>query len=37
MLVGEVKPGVPTERIDRLVLEFGCDHDAMPATMMYRG
>ena len=23
MLDGEVKPGVPTERIDRLVFEFG--------------
>jgi methionyl aminopeptidase len=37
MLVGEVKPGVSTERIDRLVFEFGCDHGATPATLMYRG
>src|SRR6201996_9028562 len=37
MLVGEIKPGVSTERIDRLVYEFGSDHGAMPATLMYRG
>jgi methionyl aminopeptidase len=37
MLVPEIKPGVSTERIDRLVYEFGLDHGAMPATMMYRG
>src|SRR5512145_2000374 len=33
MLAVEVKPGVPTERIDRLVFEFGMDHGAYPATM----
>ncbi len=37
MLVGEVKPGVSTERIDRLVLDFALAHNAIPATMMYRG
>jgi methionyl aminopeptidase len=37
MLVGEVKPGVSTERIDQLVLQFALDHNAIPATMMYRG
>ena len=37
MLVGEVRPGVSTERIDRLVYEFGKDHGTMPATLMYRG
>ena len=37
MLCDEVKPGVPTERIDRLVFEFAMDHDARPATLMYRG
>ena len=37
MLAVEVQPGVPTERIDRLVFEFGMDHGAYPATMMYRG
>jgi methionyl aminopeptidase len=37
MLAVEVKPGVPTERINRLVFDFGMDHGAYPATMMYRG
>jgi len=37
MLVGEIKPGVTTEHIDRRVFEFGMDHGAMPATLMYRG
>jgi methionyl aminopeptidase len=37
MLDGEVRPGVPTARIDKLVFEFGMDHQAMPATLMYRG
>ncbi len=37
MLVGEIKPGVTTDTIDRLVFEFGMDHGAMPATLMYRG
>jgi len=37
MLTGEIKPGVPTERLDRLVFEFGRDHGAVPATLMYRG
>ncbi len=37
MLVDEVAPGVPTERIDRLVADFARDHSALPATLMYRG
>jgi methionyl aminopeptidase len=37
MLADEVKPGVSTERIDRLVFEFAMDHRALPATLMYRG
>ena len=37
MLVPEVKAGVSTERIDRLVFDFAMDHGAMPATLMYRG
>jgi methionyl aminopeptidase len=37
MLVGEIKPGVTTEAIDRLVADFGRDHNALPATLMYRG
>jgi methionyl aminopeptidase len=37
MLVDEVAPGVPTETIDRLVADFARDHNALPATLMYRG
>jgi len=37
MLAAEVGPGVSTERIDQLVREFALDHNAMPATLMYRG
>jgi len=32
-----VKPGVPTDEIDRYVYEFGADHGALPATLGYRG
>ncbi len=37
MLVDEVKPGVPTDKLDRLVLDYAFDHGALPATLMYRG
>src|SRR3974377_490207 len=37
MLVGEISPGVATEHSDRRVFEFGMDHAALPATLMYRG
>jgi len=37
MLAAEIKPGVSTEYIDRLVYTFGLDHQAIPATLMYRG
>ena len=37
MLTDEVRPGVPTEKIDRLVFDFALAHTAMPATLMYRG
>ncbi len=37
MLTDEVKPGVTTEHIDRLVFEFAMEHQAVPATLMYRG
>jgi methionyl aminopeptidase len=37
MLSGAVRPGVSTEKIDRLVFEFAMDHNALPATLMYRG
>jgi methionyl aminopeptidase len=32
-----VQPGVPTEKIDRFVYDFAMDHNALPATLMYRG
>jgi methionyl aminopeptidase len=32
-----VKPGVTTNAINRFVFEFGMDHDALPATLNYRG
>ncbi len=32
-----VKPGVPTDVIDRYVYEFGADHGALQATLGYRG
>ena len=37
VLVDEVKPGVPTSRIDDVVREFALSHGARPATLMYRG
>ena len=37
MLHAEVRPGVSTETIDRLVFDFAMDHNALPATLMYRG
>jgi methionyl aminopeptidase len=36
-LASVVKPGVPTDVIDRFVFEFGMDHGAYPATLNYRG
>ncbi|MEM8750085.1 MAG: type I methionyl aminopeptidase [Pseudomonadota bacterium] len=32
-----VKPGLPTEKIDQFVFEYGMDHGAVPATLNYRG
>ena len=37
MLVPWVKPGVSTQRLDDLVLEFALDHKATPAPLHYRG
>src|SRR5436305_1874137 len=37
MLTEYVLPGVPTEKIDKLVYDFAMDHGALPATLMYRG
>ncbi|WP_312796965.1 type I methionyl aminopeptidase [Tianweitania sp.] len=36
-LVDMVKPGLPTNEIDRFVFEFGMDHGGLPATLNYRG
>jgi methionyl aminopeptidase len=33
----QVKPGVTTDEIDRVVHEFLIDHDAYPSTLGYRG
>src|SRR4026207_1038114 len=37
MLAATVKPGVATERLAGLVLDYALDHKALPATLMYRG
>ena len=37
MLTDKIKPGITTEAIDQLVFDFAMDHNAMPATLMYRG
>ena len=37
MLADKIGPGVTTEHIDQLVYQFGMDHGAAPATLMYRG
>ena len=37
MLVDYVGPGVPTDKIDRLVFDYAMDNGALPATLMYRG
>ena len=37
LLTEHVKPGVATEKLDRLVFEYALDHGALPATLMYRG
>ncbi len=37
MLADEVREGVETQTLDRLVREFAFDHGAVPATLNYRG
>jgi len=37
MLVPHVVPGATTDALDALVLEFACDHGAVPAPLNYRG
>jgi methionyl aminopeptidase len=37
LLVDEVRSGVTTEKLDKLVFEFALARGALPATLMYRG
>jgi methionyl aminopeptidase len=37
LLVPEVKPGVTTDHLDRIVAAFAQERGALPATLMYRG
>ena len=37
MLTPHVRPGVTTDELDTLVLEFALDHGAIPAPLNYRG
>tara|TARA_R110000868_G_scaffold112541_1_gene303057 strand:+ start:2720 stop:3541 length:822 start_codon:yes stop_codon:yes gene_type:complete len=37
MLTSFIKPGVTTDEIDRAVYDFGLAHNALPATLGYRG
>ncbi|MGD9501268.1 MAG: type I methionyl aminopeptidase [Methyloceanibacter sp.] len=37
LLVDEVRPGVTTEALDRIVFEFAMDQGAIPAPLNYRG
>lgn len=37
MLVREAQPGITTEKLDDLALQFALDHNAIPAPLNYRG
>ncbi|MEQ9519054.1 MAG: type I methionyl aminopeptidase [Parvibaculum sp.] len=37
MLTEKIVPGITTDEIDRLVYEYGLEHDCLPATLHYRG
>ncbi len=37
LMVDYVKPGVTTEELDDIVLQFALDHNAIPAPLNYRG
>ncbi|MBN9316116.1 MAG: type I methionyl aminopeptidase [Devosia sp.] len=37
LLVDAVRPGVTTAALDRLAYEFARDHNAIPATLFYKG
>ncbi len=37
MLTSHVRPGVTTQHLDDLIFQFALDHNALPATLNYRG
>ncbi|HEX4298471.1 MAG TPA: M24 family metallopeptidase, partial [Devosia sp.] len=37
LLVEHVKPGVTTAALDKLAYDFAMDHQAIPATLFYKG
>ena len=37
MLTPHVRPGVTTQHLDDLIFQFALDHNALPATLNYRG
>ncbi|MEQ8824129.1 MAG: type I methionyl aminopeptidase [Filomicrobium sp.] len=37
LMVEHVKPGVTTEALDEIIMDFAQAHDAIPATLNYRG
>jgi methionyl aminopeptidase len=37
LLVEHVKPGIPTETLDKLIFDFALANNAVPATLNYRG
>ncbi len=37
VLTGYIRPGTSTEKLDKLAFEFALDHNAIPATLNYRG
>jgi methionyl aminopeptidase len=37
LLTPEVRPGVTTDELDRIVFDYAMDRGALPATLMYRG
>lgn len=37
LLYDHVAPGITTAKLDRLAYEFARDHDAIPATLFYKG
>ena len=37
MLIKETRPGISTQRLNDLTMQFARDHGALPATLYYRG